>query len=103
MKRSKNRKKQRELNRTGKLHCPICNRECVLVQHHIHGRKVPMANASNNLVDLCPTCHNEVHNENIILEGWVMTTNGLELMWHKKEEESVTNNDALPYVIPKKP
>jgi hypothetical protein len=40
----------------------------------------------------------KIHKGEIILEKRVLTTKGYTLMWHKKEEESVTGDDSEVYV-----
>jgi len=41
----------------------------------------------------------KIHKGDIIVENWVQTTQGRELLWHTKEEESITGNDALPHLF----
>jgi hypothetical protein len=92
-------KKRRELNRTGKMECPICKSERILVQHHINGRKIPNAEHPSNKVDICDSCHREVHEGLVEIEGWFMTTGGKELIWHKKGQKSLTGNKTKPHII----
>ena len=87
------KKNVRKYKRTGYESCPICNCHAKLVQHHIHGRKVRDSEKPWNLLWLCPTCHDFVHDGTYIIEGYYQNT----LVWHKKGEESITGIDASPY------
>jgi hypothetical protein len=93
------RKTRKQINRTGKVRCNICTKPYILEEHHIRGRKIPSPNHPSNLCDICPNCHTKVHAGEIIIERWVSTTAGKELMWHTKEEESFTGNDAKTYIV----
>ena len=95
----KTQKKRKVVNRSGKAPCQICKEPHILHTHHIEGRDVPNANHPSNLVDICANCHNDIHWGNIIVERWVMTSNGLELFWHKKGEESFSGDVAVPHII----
>lgn len=93
------RKQRRQINRTGIFECEVCKEPNILQQHHIRGRDIPNANKPYNLANICSNCHNKVHHGLIIIEDRIMTTNGLELIWHYPEEESLTGNDAKPHLI----
>lgn len=41
----------------------------------------------------------EVHYGIKIIEGWIMTSSGLQLFWHKKGEASFTGDDAMPNLL----
>ena len=100
MKRTrKTQKVRKQINRSGKNPCQICGEPHILQTHHIDGRDIPNANHSSNLADLCPTCHNNVHWGEVIIERWVMTSSGMELIWHKKGEESLTGDNSSPHLI----
>ena len=74
--------KQRRLaNRSGKQFCAICQEQTILVTHHIDGRKIAKFNHMDNLVDICTDCHIRTHNNLIVIEGWVSTTRGRELIY----------------------
>lgn len=90
---------QKKINRSGTWECPICNTPSLLSEHHLEGRKVKQANKASNKANICYNCHARVHNGDIIVEGWFMTSEGMKLLWHKKEEESLTGSDKKPYVI----
>jgi hypothetical protein len=91
----------KEKNRSGKSLCSICGEEHILETHHIEGRNIPNPNHQFNLANICANCHKEVHWGNIIIEKWVMTSNGMELFWHKKGEKSFSGNDSIPHIIQK--
>jgi hypothetical protein len=93
-----NRKQRRSLNSTGELRCEVCLEYNFLVQHHINGRSIDRANEHHNLANICSNCHVKIHKGEIILEKRVLTTKGYILMWHKKQEESVTGDDSEVYV-----
>ena len=51
-------------------------------------------NNQSNLVTLCKQCHHEVHNKNLVITGYVQTSNGKELLYHycsQKELAEKTN------------
>ena len=93
------RKYRRLLNRSGLEQCEICGRGGILVQHHIRGRSISSANHPSNLTNICPNCHADVHSGIIVLEDWMMTTNGYELLYHHYKEPSLTGNDAKPWIV----
>jgi uncharacterized protein YlaI len=67
---------------SGKEYCQICNKKEYLVEHHINGRKVDDYDGDWNKTYICPNCHNEVHRNLIIIEGWFQTTDGRKLLYH---------------------
>jgi len=103
VKRRLSKKKTKQINRTGKRNCPICNKQTILVEHHLRGRKIPNSEHPSNLSYICSNCHQEIHEGFIIIEGWFMTTKGRELFWHKKEDQGFTEEEAVTYIIPKTP
>ena len=66
----------RKFNRSGINHCPICERQCRLVEHHMNGREVYGWDKPSNISWICCTCHDMVHAGDIIIEAWLMTTSG---------------------------
>lgn len=94
------KKVRKAINRSGKYHCNICNERNILCEHHILGRKIPKSNHPSNLTSLCSNCHRLVHEGEIIIEQWVKTTNGIELLWHKKGDTSFSGRDSSTYLIP---
>lgn len=89
----------KKLKSSGKKRCEICNNQEILVTHHINGRKIPKPNHKSNLVDICSNCHMEVHYGKIIIEKWLMTSEGFKLYWHKEGEESFTGEDSSPNLL----
>ena len=82
---------QRTIARSNRGRCAVCNKQCLLVLHHIAGRKIPNWNKPWNEVWLCSDCHFELHSQfpnRIVIEEWISTTNGRELVWHRREEPS---------------
>ena len=88
--------------KTSKRPCEICGTVTFLATHHIRGRKIHNPNHRSNLVDICHNCHSEIHHGDIIVEGWVQTTDGKELLWHKHHEESLTGDDAKVHIFGEK-
>lgn len=80
------------------MKCEIC-KNTAHHRHHIISKSKGGNNKKNNLVHLCASCHVEVHKGNLVIEGWFMTTNGLQLIWHKKEETSITGVSPDVYLI----
>ena len=89
---------ERKHKRSGSCPCEICGKRRPLVSHHINGRDVPRADEHWNLVNLCSNCHEDVHNDGmIIIEGWMRTTEGRTLFWRRKGEDPVASDGAKPY------
>ena len=101
MKRRITQKIRKKIKRSGKATCEICQKQNILVTHHIEGRDIPNANHPSNLVNICPNCHNLIHEGIIVIEGWFQTTHGMSLLHRTKEEESFTGDSKVPYIIPK--
>jgi heterodisulfide reductase subunit B len=95
-----NRENRKTINKSGTAICRICKNNDFLHTHHIQGRNILNSEHFSNLVDICPSCHNKVHMGEIIVERWVMTSDGIDLMWHKKGEDSFTGENASPHLIP---
>ena len=91
---------RRKINRSGKYPCTICGQTSILVEHHISGRDIPDANKWWNLAAVCDNCHKKLHSNIIIIEKWASTTSGRKLLWHYKNEKSLTGQDSTPYLIP---
>jgi len=94
------KKDVKNINKSGTASCPICKNVDFLHTHHINGRNIMNSEHFSNLVNLCPSCHNKVHMGELIIERWAMTTGGMDIIWHKKEEESLTGDNSSPYLIP---
>ena len=80
-------------------YCSICKEKTEEV-HHINEQH--LANIDGiidnfhkndlfNLVQLCSKCHNKVHHENLIITGYVDTTNGIELDYKYLDSTSMEN------------
>jgi len=94
------RKKIRKvINSSGKACCDLCDDVNFLEEHHIEGRNIPNPNHSSNVCNLCPNCHDKIHRGVLVIERWMTTTNGRKLIWHSKEETSISGQDAKPYII----
>lgn len=81
--------------------CNICGNETEEV-HHI--KEQHLANSDGmidnfhknnlfNLVQLCHNCHHEVHHGNLQIDGYVMTSNGIELQHHFIENKKEINEE----------
>lgn len=85
---------------TGHGQCPIDhNYKGPLDKHHINGRNVRNWDSSWNVVYISPNVHRKIHEGEIIIEGWFSTSEGRQLIWHKKGEISLTGRDSIPYII----
>jgi len=93
-----NRKAQKKLNLSGNGICEICKEHQFLVEHHIRGRKIKNPHAQSNIANICENCHKKVHHGIIVIENRHLTTNGYVLIWHYYKDESITNNNAKPYL-----
>jgi endogenous inhibitor of DNA gyrase (YacG/DUF329 family) len=88
---------KRKMMRSGNVPCPTCNAEVKLCRHHINGREVPRAEEEWNIAWICPTCHDKVHDGEILIEGWFMTTDGgRELIWRKNGDKPITGTETTP-------
>jgi hypothetical protein len=94
------RKRCKKRNASGKEPCDICGIQFYLDEHHIRGRKIPNPNNPSNLCNICPNCHRSIHMGDIVLEGWLMTSSGYELLYHDNGEEPISE-DAQVHIIPK--
>ena len=85
-------------------HCKVCDNLAVDV-HHIKFQCTSDNNnmighiqkdTKSNLVQLCKKCHNDVHNNNLEINGYIQTTNGIELDFkyieHTEMEENSENS-----------
>lgn len=80
---------RKQRNRSCKHPCDICTGVGTPLEvHHIEGRDIPKPNHPSNLTDICPNCHTKVHMGLIIIEQWVMTTSGQELLWHDDGDQT---------------
>lgn len=93
------RKIPKKIKTQKKFTCEICKSDEFLEEHHILGRKIPNPNKKSNLCYICPNCHYKVHLGEIIIEGWLNTTNGYQLFWHNKNEINQTGFECIPHLI----
>lgn len=93
------RKLKRKLNATGFYPCEICEELNILVQHHIQGRTIKNPNKPSNLANICSNCHLKIHRGEIIVEKRAMTTLGEILLWHTKDNPSITGEDSHPHTF----
>ena len=75
------------------MNCEICNGRA-FQKHHIISKCFGGNNKPENTCMLCANCHTLVHKDEIVLEGRFMTTEGYKLIFHKKEEASITGIEA---------
>lgn len=66
--------------------------------HHIHGRKIPNANAHTNLAILCPNCHRLVHEHKILAESLKTLAIQVGDSWKAQYGGTLTDNN-LVYLI----
>ncbi|NCO32085.1 HNH endonuclease, partial [bacterium] len=71
------------------MKCQICKINDYQNKHHIISKSKGGKNGKNNICYLCSNCHFNVHKNNIIIEGFFLTTEGYQLIFHKKNEESI--------------
>jgi uncharacterized protein YlaI len=76
---------RKQISNSGKRECNICESPEYLEEHHINGRKIHDFDADWNKCYICPNCHNKVHRNLIIIDGWYQTTDGYKLFFTKKE------------------
>jgi DNA mismatch repair protein MutS len=79
--------------------CAICgNKAGQLDVHHIHSQKYADCNDTieyfnknhgGNLVVLCVEHHNQVHQGDMIIHGWIETSHGKKLSWEKSGGKKV--------------
>jgi len=86
-------KKSNYNNNVYLLECYICKNKSNLESHHIIWQKdfdekgyskkfYIRKNDSSNLITLCTNCHDKVDRDEIIINGWIETSNGRELDYH---------------------
>ena len=90
------KKNIRKYKRSGNDKCEICETKTPLQEHHIKGRDIPDYNNISNRIWCCPTCHDRIHVDLIVIEGWFNTSQGRELLWHNNDELSITGKKISP-------
>lgn len=86
----KTKKFSKKCLQSGAIPCAICGIHTSLIEHHINGRSIPNPNQKANLCYICSNCHLQIHLGNIIIEGKFFTTEGEQLIFRNKSDESIT-------------
>jgi len=87
--------------------CSICKKEASEVHHiqqqaladdkgfinHIHKNNLA------NLMAVCDTCHDKIHNNEIKIDGYHQTSTGIELISHVVEDNSAKSDDEIKTAI----
>lgn len=86
--------------------CSICNKKASEV-HHIKQQASADAdgfityihkNDKSNLINVCNQCHDKIHNNEIQVQGFYMTTNGKELILNQGNN-SICNNGSVGTIV----
>jgi hypothetical protein len=77
----------------------MCGTKAILIGHHIAGRKIPLPEHPSNKANICPNCHQSVHEGVAIIERWVRGTSGKMLSWHLRGQPGLVGQDTIPYQI----
>jgi hypothetical protein len=97
------KKSKHKLMTSGYEKCPIDKEYSgPLIRHHINGRAVDDWDGPWNVAYISPNTHQLIHEGRLIIEGWFMTTDGMELIWHRTEDESITGRESTPPLIERK-
>ena len=81
--------------------CDVCSDDGVEV-HHIHQQALADKNGyindmhkniKYNLMNVCEKCHDKIHRNEIFVNGYIQTSNGIELQI-KRKEDSINLNVA---------
>ena len=84
--------------------CKVCGNDAVDA-HHIKFQSMADQNnmighipkdSKHNLVPLCKICHDQVHNGNLVINGYKSTTEGIELDYYY-DEHKVKSTDRKKY------
>jgi len=89
----------KKFNVSGVRKCEICKQTNFLVEHHIEGREVRNANNNSNIANICPNCHYQIHLGLIIIEGKFLTSDGYEIIFHRKDQKSITGEEKKSHLI----
>lgn len=84
---------RRAANRSGTQCCDVCGKKRRLVVHHLSGHT---GNQRFNLANVCPDCHQDIHDGIIVIEGWAASTLGLKLFWHRRDESTTLGRVEVP-------
>tara|TARA_B100001094_G_scaffold331814_1_gene401475 strand:+ start:18909 stop:21608 length:2700 start_codon:yes stop_codon:yes gene_type:complete len=69
-------------NKLSVNNCEVCKSDLQLETHHIIYRCKKGTNELNNLCVLCHKCHEAVHHGNLVIEGWIQTTEKIYLNFY---------------------
>lgn len=73
--------------------CYICNYKPKTVGkggiaiHHINGRNIPNYNSNWNLLKVCHECHTKIHQNDIKIKKWILTSEGYKLWFINENGE----------------
>jgi len=90
------KKNVRKWKRSGTDECPICEKDLPLVEHHLHGRNVPRWREEWNVAWMCASCHDLVHLQEVVIEGWWRVNGQRVLSWRRKGEELKMGEGIVP-------
>ena len=95
--------------------CNICKSQKNLETHHIiwqmnfdkndinKNKFYLQKNNKSNLVCLCTNCHDLVHNNKIIIDGWIETSSGINLNYNKINNEEIKiekyTDELIKYIL----
>ena len=84
--------------RSAQRSCDVCKHYFPLVRHHLNGREIPKYDEPFNVAEVCPNCHQDIHSGEVVVEGWMQTSVGRELIWRNKNSDPVTDRSCTPYL-----
>lgn len=80
--------------------CDVCTNQVNSTdKHHIISSSLGGSNDKHNIAKVCPNCHRDIHSGLVILEGWFLTSNGFQLIWHYNTDQSITDHKPDCYII----
>ena len=84
--------------------CEICSIKIIINEHHIQSLSKKGNNKKWNKINICPNCHRLIHIGEIIIEGKFLTTDGYKILWHYKDNKSITTEspEVFNFYISKK-
>lgn len=105
--------KKSNYNNDYMIKCEICQTKKNLESHHIVPQKDFDENKSHkddisikkdmsyNLVTLCSLCHDKIDTNEIIINGWIETSNGRQLDYYLQEKEKIQkhSDELIKYIM----
>jgi hypothetical protein len=82
--------------------CDICSTLAYTEKHHIVSKSCGGSNAKHNITHICSICHGLVHRGVRVIEGKFMTSDGIKVIWHDIDEDTITGREPEVYVMGKK-